>query len=382
MKTLLQLWGIPTENTDWDALVRKIERIRQQSPATIAVMGIEAPTDVAASLIDLFHRDGTEVYMWVPTFSELDDVYPFHPLIDANGKAYLETGKIDTFHFRCPGCDDNGAAMEPVWTRLLDGQAYDGLFFDRIRYPSFQFGLSGVLSCFCPECVKKYKAMGLDPDRLKKAALDFASGNDRGRSPFFLQYDEGKWQVGDEGIQQLLDARCRIVTGAVSRAAAFARKSGLKVGLDLFSPALGYFAGQSCRDLLPLADFVKPMMYFRTDAPAGLPYEMDVLRGAVGDQLYAEFAALCGAKTVNDLVRGDVEVMRNIREKYAPSVPVYYGMEYNFVPGLAEITPDTLRQDIPVLKSLNVDGIAGCWSLDEAPVENADAFIRGVTGKT
>ena len=47
--------------------------------------------------------------------------------------------------------------------------------------------------------------------------------------------------------------------------------------MDTFAPYLAYFAGQDMKLLASMADFIKPMMYRITNAPAGMPFETDCL---------------------------------------------------------------------------------------------------------
>ncbi len=49
----------------------------------------------------------------------------------------------------------------------------------------------------------------------------------------------------------------------------------MKIGIDTFSPFISYFTGQDLEKLQEVADFIKPMMYRTTKAPAGLPFEFE-----------------------------------------------------------------------------------------------------------
>ena len=58
---------------------------------------------------------------------------------------------------------------------------FDGVFIDKIRFPSMANGLQDVFSCFCPYCIEKAAHSGLDLDEVKsilnKKVWQKAAGN-------------------------------------------------------------------------------------------------------------------------------------------------------------------------------------------------------------
>jgi hypothetical protein len=51
--------------------------------------------------------------------------------------------------------------------------------------------------------------------------------------------------------------------------------------MDLYAPFMAPFVGQDYEILARHADFIKPMLYRQTFAPAGMGFEYDLLRKAV-----------------------------------------------------------------------------------------------------
>ncbi len=380
MDVIYQLWGLTSKNADWDHLIRQLNRLQDRHPAKAVVCGIHAPKDVYSRIISRARNDGTKVYLWLPAFSELDDLARFDPLVDWEGNAFLEGRQIRDFRFRCPESSHNRNVFFEASLKELQAGNFDGVFLDRIRYPSFQFGLSGVLGCFCPHCLKRYERMGLDPDALRggcrrlKDRIEAGTGNPLGLTAF----DGHRWQLEDPDLQALFDTRCTIMEETLEHLCSAYRERGYRIGLDLFTPSLSWFAGQDFQRLTRLADFVKPMMYLHTDAPAGLPYELDVLEQAVGKSSKKLLMALCGGTGTDDYAAAEIRRMMLLAGQASPAVHVYCGMEYNRVPVLAPVGPEQILHSLRVFRSAGAEGVMPAWSLISAPEENVDALIAGM----
>ena len=378
MNAIYQLWGISSANPDWERLVRKVNTLQDRYPAKALVCGLFAPRDVYRRIIRRAHQDGAAVYLWLPVFSELDDMADFDPLIDWRENAFLSDKSIDGFRFRCPGSAHNREAFLEASLKYLQAGDFDGVFLDRIRYPSFQFGLSGVLGCFCPQCLKKYERMGLDPDALR-AACERLSQRVKAKeeNPLGLTaFDGHRWIFRDPDVQALFDARCAVLEESMTALCAAYRERGYKIGLDLFTPALAYFAGQDFNRLVPLADFAKPMLYLHTDAPAGLPYELDMVAEYTGEQSRKTLMALSGGDTIDAFAAAEI---RRLNARYGSSgsaVPVYCGMEYNRVARLAPVGPREIAHTLQVFQSAGATGVMPSWSLISAPDENVEALLN------
>ena len=370
MKTIYQLWGLATETGDWDSLLRRLERLQAAAPAAAVICGVGAPEEVSQRIFDLARRAGSEVYLWLPVFSEWDGLTEFDPLIDAWGQPFLQGKRLDGFRFRCPASPRNREAFYEESLRHLRRGDYDGVFLDRIRYPSFQFGLSGVFGCFCSACRERYRRMGLDPDALAEAcrALPANGGN------LLRAFDGARWTIRDQQVQALLDARCALIAEALGELTARYRTQEYKIGLDLFTPSLGYFAGQDIRRLALLADFVKPMFYMNTDAPAGLPYELDVMDRALPGARES-LLGLRSAASVPEFAA------REIRETAAllPRTALYCGIEYNRVMPITPIGPSEMREELRVVRGAGAAGVVLSWTLFHADDAVIDAIIEEIT---
>ncbi len=353
MSNVYQLWGLPPTDVDWIHEVNRFHTMQHFHQADVVIAGLGAPREIYARLRKIVDGYGSKLYLWLPVFSELDDLTHWDELVDHEGRVFLKDHK-EGFRFRCPNSDHNiDTILRECERRLAEGQ-FDGVFLDRVRYPSFQYGLNGVLGCFCDKCRETYRAMGLDVEAMKAA-----------RTFELVSFNGRRWKLTDPALQALLDARCDILTQSMTKVCQFFREKGYQIGLDLFAPSLGYFAGQDVGALMPLADFIKPMLYRRTDAPAGLPYEIRVMNETIGSHYMPDLASY---------VRHEIQRMTQVRSAVGASARILCGMEFNRVPPIAPVTPEMIQEDVSWLRECGAEGIVASWSLLSSPDENANAL--------
>ena len=118
------------------------------------------------------HRPVDNVYLW---FSALSDIYGMTEddlVVNWRGArsrgwgGWAEKGGDveETFRFACP---NNPAVREKTTLRLrelLTRYDFNGVFLDKIRFPSPANGADEMLSCFCDHCRRAAKAEGFDLD--------------------------------------------------------------------------------------------------------------------------------------------------------------------------------------------------------------------------
>ena len=147
---------------------------------------------------------------------------------------------------------------------------------------------------------------------------------------------------------------------------------GYKVGLDVFAPFMSYFVGQDIPALSRLCDFVKPMMYGATFAPAGLPFELEALNAAT--------AATNGGHEFCKTLRLDPDmrpfdfefIQREVKHlANACSCPVYAGVEINRIPGIADTDPAYVKNALSACS--DASGYVLSWNMLDAPMEHINA---------
>lgn len=378
MDTVYQLWGLAPECADWDTMTRRLKKMQYKHPAKAVVCGLNAPNAVYQEIRSIVSPSNTQVFLWFPMFSELDYLKPYDPLRDWESKAYLEDVKPNGFHFRCPSSVGNMNAVLSESSEHLDKGTFDGVFLDRIRYPSFQFGLSGVLGCFCPSCCEQYHRLGLVPERLIDACerVNIRVQAHENNPLQLIAFDGSHWQIQDTDLQSLLNARCQIITESVLTARTFFAKQGLRIGLDLFTPALSYFVGQCFSSLVPLADFVKPMLYMHTDAPAGLGFELSAMNQALGGHGAEPLLSMVNASGLEEFARGEIRRMMFWKKERRAETKIYCGLEYNRLLPTPQITPDTIIDTLDLFRAAGAKGVMPSWNLISTPDENVTALIE------
>ena len=80
---------------------------------------------------------------------------------------------------------------------------------------------------------------------------------------------------GEDQLDSYLRFRVDSISRIASEAADLARRAGLAVGLDCFSPVLTNAVAQDVAKLDGHCDWIKFMTYGHTLAPAGLPFELN-----------------------------------------------------------------------------------------------------------
>lgn len=89
----------------------------------------------------------------------------------------------------------------------------------------------------------------------------------------------GALVLKDPLAQRFIEVKEQIIADSVCEIAEYFRCRGLIVGLDLFAPVVSRLVGQNYALITRNADFIKPMLYRRTEAPAGVGYELSLLKG-------------------------------------------------------------------------------------------------------
>ena len=349
----------------------------------------EASRDFARTIVGHCDRRGVRVSLWVMVFADRPGILSSLPHIqDARGNegygsigVWEDIGKGDEkFLFHCPsavGNDEEGIHYAIQSVKAVGAQ---GLFLDRIRYPSPANGLEFLGACSCPRCKEAYKQWGGGtwPD-LTSMAIHHAAEGEEGAYRFIVE------------AKPALQFRSRMVTSVVARYAEAAHAGNLCVGLDLFAPSLAAIVGQDYFSLSNHADFMKPMLYCKAFAPAGLPLEFFLLmRGLEQSGIDASKARdfVSGLSGINsdalDVVRSKggfpaslaaSELVRSRREidphaRYKPEI--YAGIE--LVEHEAYATKIDQRGRDCYLESLSGQNIAICWNILYVPKEHIDAI--------
>ena len=365
------------EAATFEDIRQKLEPIVSQIKVSKVIMGMSMNPELYFNVREYLTKNGIEFYLWLPVFAEWDVLKKGHPLIDYHGKdkGGYQLDEREDFTFYCPNHPQNVLNVLQVFEEHYASIGFTGVFLDKIRYSSFANGLNGVLTCFCPFCQIKYKSAGFDPHDLGQA-INRVPQND---APFgVMTYNQGRYTFDDDRWNQFFDLKSQFITDVVQRIGYYFTEKHYKIGLDVFAPFASHFVGQDIPALSAGVDFVKPMMYRMTNAPAGLPFELEaILQETASNEAQKQaFYKILGfnpekrpfdidftVKELNDLVEQS-------------KTPVYPGVEINRAQKIAEVYPDYIEETIKAYAQSDVKGFVMSWNLLNAPQENIDRMIK------
>ena len=296
-------------------------------------------------------------------FAETEDVCDNAPAVDLWGRIpdNYDLTAGEGFRFNCPSDPKNTENILALYDSLFSDLRFDGVFLDRIRTQSFVGGVSGVLSCGCPLCRERFAAEGVDLEAVK------AEWADKGDAFFSVTaYDPVRGFTFENPLTaDFFRAKGHIVSGSVAAIADSLRSRGLEIGMDLYAPFLAPFVGQDYGILSRHADFIKPMLYRKTFAPAGMGFEYDLLKKAVPSASgYPDFGM-------------DTAFLDSQLDAMVPyPCEKYPGIEINFREGVAPTTPEYVKESMDRVKAHRFQGAVLSWNVMEAPDEHLVALKK------
>jgi hypothetical protein len=381
-------------------MVAAVEDMKTILPLDLAVVGAKEIPEIFEALTGSMRPAG-QVVLWYDLLSDIPGMNDDELVINWRGErsrgwgGWAEAGSTitETFRFACPNNPAVRAKTLAHMRALLRRYPFDGVFIDKMRFPSPANGLEEVASCFCDHCRAAASAVGLDLDSVRKVIdARFA-----GALVSYARAGAADWLrsllVPGSVLARFVDFRLRTITGLVAEAAAEARALGRKVALDVFSPGLAPLVGQDYQALAQLSDWMKPMTYRVAQGPAGVRLELPSL--------------VAGAARMSGLTEGDIESwatahVRGFTEaslgetrasavpleimaievadavRLAGSTPVYFGIEMVRQHGVIDISPQHVHDMVGVGKRAGAAGTIISWDLLHTPLENLTALADGL----
>ena len=337
-----------------EQIIGRIDTVAALIPVEKVIIGWSIEPELYRTVGEHLHAKGIDMLLWLPVFAETEEVCDNVPAVDLAGNipANYDLAAGEGFRFNCPTNPQNAANVVAVYDSLFRDCGFDGVFLDRIRTQSFVSGVSGVLSCGCPICTECFAAEGLDLDEVREA-LDIAGDaffSVKGYTP------ATGFEFENPVAERFFRAKGHIVSGAVAAVADSLRSRGLSVGMDLYAPFMATFVGQDYDILSRHADFIKPMLYRQTFAPAGMGFEYDLLKKAVPEAAgYPEFAM-------------DVAFLDSQLEAMEPyPCAKYPGLEINYREGVVPTSPAYVTESLDAILRHGFEGAVLSWNIMEAP---------------
>lgn len=352
------------------------------------IVGWSEDRAVYEALREHTRRHGIRLWLWFPVFSEHGTQADFPQQISISTGAPFGAALFDgdeTFDFCCPSEESVISKLLSIYDKFYSGIGFDGIFLDRIRYPSMTMGLDALFGCQCSRCQAWFENHGLTPQAVRSSyeALLVRVQDPSCDDPLGIwAYENGTYRLADGTLQQLISLRCRRITDTVGYLAAQFRERGLLVGLDLFAPFLAPFVGQDYKALSAMADFVKPMLYRLTETPAGIGFELRAMARALStgsahqERVERRLKSLYGMEGDGfSFFRREVETVA-LHAAALPYVRFAPGIEIHTVAHRPPILTDQIRRNVRLLETLGFSERVACWDILSAPEEAIRTFIH------
>ena len=350
----VSLGGWHSPDYSADKIIDRIDSVSRMIPVRKVIIGWSLDTDIYKEVGAFLHSRDIEMLLWLPVFAETEEVCESQPAVDLWGRipANYDLAAGEGFRFNCPSSLENAANVVGIYDKFFADCGFDGVFLDRIRTQSFVSGVGGVLNCGCPMCCERFAAEGVDLEAVK---TEFEAVGDA----FFnvTGYEPVKGFTFDNPLAAgFFAAKGRIVSGAVAAIADSLRSRGLEIGMDLYAPFMAPLVGQDYSILAQHADFIKPMLYRQTFAPAGMGFEYDLLRAAVPSATgYPSFEM-------------SAHFLDSQLDAMAPyPCGKYPGIEINYREGVVPTSPEYVTESLQHVMAHGFDGAVLSWNIMEAP---------------
>lgn len=260
------------QHTTMQEVREKLTKQLQALSIKAVIFGWNTDQQLNHDLLDFFHERLIPCYLWLPVFSEIDALKPAKPIMNHSGTqgSQVQIIEDESFTFFCPSQMENITYVKQIYEEHFSQLSFDGVFLDKIRYPSFANGYEEGFGCFCDTCRARFTAEGV--------SLPYLEEKINAHDPAFLKGTVdayGHFCFDDPMIHHFYQTRASWITDAVLELIHYFHEQQKVVGLDIFAPFFAYHCGQDIEQLAREADFMKPMMYRYTFAPAGMQYEYD-----------------------------------------------------------------------------------------------------------
>ncbi len=364
-------------------------------PLNMVLLGWNLPDALVDACATECQGAGAELYRWHPllTGDGTFEPMPAWRTVDLNGAPIPGFQDMPEFTFVCP---NRAPAREAVFSHLRDvlqDTRYQGVFLDRMRYPSPAADPESALGCFCEDCHRAAANEGLDLQAVRASVQQLLAAPERSSQLVrtLLLHPAHASDPALNNLAALLDFRSRSVSRFICEVASLAHSMGKRVGVDCFSPALTRLVGQDLGAVSACAAWTKIMSYGHTLGPAGLPFELLALanwlveRRGVGEK---EALAQLSDATRLPLPPGREALQEQGLSPYALRLEaqraraqgvstLLAGIELVEMEGVTRLDHAQIVADLAAFRQAGVDGLVISWDLWEIPLERLD-LVRAI----
>ncbi len=376
----------------------RLRSAAERLPLRAVLLGWDLPPALVEACGEECARQGADLYLWIPLLCGhglfLPD--PDWRVIGLAGEPVVGHGGLPEFTFVCPNRPAARAAVLRELEAAIAAGPYQGVFLDRIRFPSPAENPARDLGCFCDDCRRAAKQEGVDLASIR-SDLQERLATLQGRHEVtgtMLSTPRGlQLEAQLPALRDLLTFRQGSIAIFVKAAAEAARARVLRIGLDCYSPTLTAMVGQDLAALCDLADWTKVMTYARAYGPASLSFEilgmadgliaagepeataLSSLAAATGWPLPARREAVRRGGLPPAILTAELR-----RGREAGVKRLLAGIELVEVPEVCELHPDQILTDAEAVLAAAPDGVVFSWDLWHMPGERLSLAATRYSG--
>jgi hypothetical protein len=381
MKTFaVQYLESPYPNASPEAVRLRLRQACERMPISLVLLGWELPTVLEEAVAEETVRQHAQLYRWQPilTGDAHTDLPPEWATLGVDGHPIPGHANLPEFTFICP----NRSAVADFLSERLESVAasglYQGIFLDRIRYPSPAIDPCRDLACFCQDCTRQAADAGLDLEQVKHTIQSLSA-------EVLVRSLLGEPDQSGSLLEVFLDFRNRSISRTVRTLSRQIQSHNLAVGLDCFTPALTRMVGQDLSALDGYANWVKIMTYPRVFGPAGISFELLglsewLIRHNLGEadtmRLLAKVSQLPIPSTKAELANAGLDsdtLRQEIRRGFELGITnLLAGIATVQMKEIHESTPQQIQADLK--SSRAADGLVISWDLWLTPLNYLDTI--------
>ena len=372
-------------------------RLRQafeRVPFAMVLLGWDLAPQVVEACAKECALHKSALYLWQPVLTghrrfELDPTWRVVALDKQPVRGYEDQPE---FTFFCPNRPAVRDAVLENLSKAVDGGFYQGVFLDRVCFPSPAANIESQFGCFCEACQEAARKADLDLSVVRGDALRLIARREGREAAIRRMFSGTGRHVTQEPVplrvavrswERMLAFRQRSIGSFVKEVADSAMAQGLKVGLDCFAPTLAPMVGQDLALLAGTCDWMKVMTYARAYGPASLPFEIaglaDWLARSEGESEAAALDYIAEAAgwplpTTCEEIRGGglpaSVLTEELRRGWAAKAhPLLAGIEMVEIPGVAQLSAEQIRADSAAVIAGAPDGVVLSWDLLHMPLD-------------
>lgn len=321
-------------------IIKRLEHLSKYINISKVIFGWFKDYQENKKISEYLRNKNIKSYFWLPVFAEIIDLDIEDNYLESNlfekKKSQLNEG--DNFEFVCQSSKKNISYIKKYFEETIKDINIDGVFLDRIRYKSPALAKDSIFGCQCDNCKILFKAFNVDKNIYDKLTPK--------------KMVNGIYYYEDNNINKLMKIKRDTITNQIRDLYDYFKNKNLKVGLDTFALCLADFVGQDLVKLNECSDFIKPMFYLKTTAPAGLPFELEGLpqntKKAISD--------LWGCNLAN--IKGSIQQCKYLLDRKINIVP---GIDVNYIKDICESDEDYVIEFLNMLKYIDCNEVVLSW---------------------